>query len=74
MKNQNSRAYNFLKRGCGDRTFDAAAVTAINALNTDTGIDASTPLNDVLDIIRACEIRTRAVGTSSIGLASSTEN
>ena len=73
MKIQNSRAYNFLKRGCGDRTFDATAVAAIDALNTDTGIDASTKLNDVLDIIRDCEIRSKAVGPNSIGQATSVQ-
>ena len=68
-----SRAYNFLKRGCGDRVFDATAVAAIDALNTNTGINASTKLNDVLDIIRECEIRGRAVTSTSIGKASHTD-
>ena len=70
MKNQNSRAYNFLKRGCGDRTADATLVTALEGLT----IDTSLKLNDVLDLIRECEIRARAVGTASIGYASSTLN
>ena len=62
-----SRAYNFLKRGCGERTLDAAAVTAIGNLTVDTSLK----LNDLLDIIRECEIRGRAVGAASIGKASS---
>ena len=70
MKNQNSRAYNFLKRGCGDRTADAECLSEINALDSANPI----PLNDLLDIIRRCEIRARAVGTASIGYASSTLN
>ncbi len=70
MKNQNSRAYNFLKRGCGDRTADAALVTAIEGLTVDTSLK----LNDILDLVRECEIRYRAVGTASIGQASSTLN
>jgi len=70
MKNQNSRAYNFLKRGCGDRTADATLVSALTAL----AVDGSTPLNDILDLVRECEIRSREVGTSSIGYASSTLN
>ena len=68
MKNQNSRAYNFLKRGCGDRVLTAGAVTALAALTT-----ASTR-NDVLDIIRDLEIADRAVTSNSIGKASSTLN
>ena len=68
MKNQNSRAYNFLKRGCGDRTLTSAAVTALGALT------ASSTRNDVLDIIRDLEIADRAVGGNSIGGASSTLN
>ena len=72
MKNQNSRAYNFLRRGCGDRTADAALVTAINNLSgTDAGIATSTKLNDILDLVRECEIRNRAVSPNSIGGASS---
>jgi hypothetical protein len=67
MKNQNSRAYNFLKRGCGDRTADAALVTAIGGLTVDTSLK----LNDLLDLIRECEIRGRAVGSASIGGATS---
>jgi len=70
MKNQNSRAYNFLKRGCGDRTADAAFVTAIEGLS----VDASTPLNDILDLVRECEIRYREVAPNQIGQASSTLN
>ena len=70
MKNQNSRAYNLLKRGCGDRVADATLVTALETL----AVDSSTPLNDILDLVRECEIRARAVGTASIGYASSTLN
>ena len=70
MKNQNSRAYNFLKRGCGDRIVDATALAEINALDGSTPI----PLNDILDIIRECEIRNRAVGSASIGYAASVLN
>ena len=68
MKSQNSRAYNFLKRGCGDRTLTASAVTALGALT------ASSTRNDVLDIIRDLEIADRAVGSNSIGGATSTLN
>ena len=68
MKNQNSRAYNFLKRGCGDRVLTGAAVTALGALT------AASTRNDVLDIIRDLEIADRAVGSNSIGQASSTLN
>ena len=60
-----SRAYNFLKRGCGDRVLTAGAVTALAAVTT------ATTRNDVLDIIRDLEIADRAVGDSSIGGASS---
>jgi hypothetical protein len=70
MKNQNSRAYNFLKRGCGDRTADATLVTALDGLS----VDGSTKLNDILDLVRECEIRSRAVGTASIGSATSVLN
>ena len=70
MKNQNSRAYNFLKRGCGDRTADAALVTAL----TELAVDGSTKLNDILDLVRECEIRSRAVGTATIGYATSVLN
>ena len=70
MKNQNSRAYNFLKRGCGDRTADATLVSALTAL----AVDGSTPLNDILDLVRECEIRARAVGSASIGGATSVLN
>ena len=70
MKNQNSRAYNFLKRGCGDRTADAALVTALTGL----AVDASTPLNDILDLVRECEIRSREVGPATIGYATSVLN
>ena len=70
MKNQNSRAYNFLKRGCGDRTADAALVSALTTL----AVDGSTPLNDILDLVRECEIRARAVGSDSIGGATSVLN
>jgi hypothetical protein len=65
MKTQNSRAYNFLKRGCGDRTLDAASVAALGALT------AASTRNDVLDIIRDLEIADRAVGSNSIGKATS---
>ena len=68
MKNQNSRAYNFLKRGCGDRTLDTASVVALGALT------AASTRNDVLDIIRDLEIADRAVGANSFGGASSTLN
>ena len=67
MKNQNSRAYNFLKRGCGDRTADATLVSALTTL----AVDSSTPLNDILDLVREAEIRARAVGSASIGGATS---
>jgi len=70
MKDQNSRAYNFLKRGCGDRTADAALVTALTTL----AVDSSTKLNDILDLVRACEIRQRAVASATIGNATSTLN
>ena len=50
-----SRAYNFLKRGCGDRVLTAGAVTALTAVTT------ATTRNDVLDIIRDLEIADRAV-------------
>ena len=63
-----SRAYNFLKRGCGDRVLTAGAVTALAAVTT------STTRNDVLDIIRDLEIADRAVGDSSIGGATSVQN
>lgn len=63
-----SRAYNFLKRGCGTRTLTAGAVTALGALTT------SSTRNDVLDIIRDLEIADRAVSDNSIGGASSTLN
>ena len=68
MKNQNSRAYNFLKRGCGDRTLTSAAVSALGALTS------SSTRNDVLDIIRDLEIADRAVGSNSIGGATSSLN
>lgn len=61
----NSRAYNFLKRGCGDRTLTSAAVTALAALT------ASSTRNDVLDIIRDLEIADRDVTSNGIGKASS---
>ena len=70
MKDQNSRAYNFLKRGCGDRTADATLVTAIDGLTVDTSLK----LNDILDLVRACEIRQRAVGSATIGNATSSLN
>ena len=70
MKNQNSRAYNFLKRGCGDRILDETALSEINALDSANAI----PLNDILDIIRECEIRARAVGPATIGYATSVLN
>ena len=66
IKPQNSRAYNFLKRGCGDRTLDATAVAAITTL----AIDGSTKINDILDIIRESEVRGRAVTANGIGKAS----
>ena len=70
MKDQNSRAYNFLKRGCGDRTADATLVTAL----TNLSVDSATKLNDILDLVRACEIRQRAVGSATIGYATSSLN
>ncbi len=65
-----SRAYNFLKRGCGDRTADATLVAALTTL----AVDTDTPLNDILDLVRENEVRSRAVGANSIGYASSTLN
>ena len=70
MQNQNSRAYNFLKRGCGDRTADATLVSDLTALSVST----STKLNDILDLVRENEIRSRAVGSNSIGNATSSLN
>lgn len=70
MKNHNSRAYNFLKRGCGDRIADATCKSELNALDGTNDI----PLNDILDIIRDCELRGRAVGPATIGFATSTLN
>ena len=70
MKNQNSRAYNFLSRGCGDRTADSVLITALQ----EGDIDTSTPLNVILDMVRECEIRNRACGTASIGYATSILN
>ena len=70
MKNQNSRAYNFLKRGCGDRTADATLVSALTTL----AVDSSTKLNDILDLVRECEIRSREVGPATIGYATSVLN
>ena len=63
-----SRAYNFLKRGCGDRALTADAVTALGALT------AASTRNDVLDIIRDLEIADRAAGTNSFGGATSVDN
>lgn len=63
-----SRAYNFLKRGCGDRALTAAAVTALTAVTT------ATTRNDVLDIIRDLEIADREVASQTIGSASSVRN
>ena len=65
-----SRAYNFLKRGCGERTLDAQGVTDLSALT----IDTSLALNDILDIVREVEVRGRAVTSNSIGLASHTDS
>ena len=65
-----SRAYNFLKRGCGDRVADATLVSALTTL----AVDTSTPLNDILDLVREAEIRARAVGANSIGGATSSLN
>ena len=65
-----SRAYNFLKRGCGERTADATLVSDLTTL----AVSTATPLNDILDLVRAAEIRARAVGANSIGGASSTLN
>ena len=63
-----SRAYNFLKRGCGDRVLTAGAVTALASVTT------ATTRNDVLDIIRDLEIADRAVTDNSIGGATSSLN
>ena len=63
-----SRAYNFLKRGCGDRVLTSAAVTTLGNLTT------SSTRNDALDIIRNLEIADRAVGANSIGGATSSLN
>ena len=60
-----SRAYNFLKRGCGDRALTADAVTALSAVTT------ATTRNDVLDIIRDLEIADREVAPNKIGFAES---
>ena len=65
-----SRAYNFLKRGCGDRTADATLVADLTTL----AVDTDTPLNDILDLVRENEVRSRAVGANSIGFATSTLN
>ncbi len=62
-----SRAYNFLKRGCGDRTADATLVSDLTAL----AVDTDTPLNDILDLVRENEVRSRAVTGTSFGGASS---
>ncbi len=70
MQNQNSRAYNFLKRGCGDRVADATLVSDLTTL----AVSTSTKLNDILDLVRENEVRSRAVGANSIGNASSTLN
>lgn len=64
-----SRAYNFLKRGCGDRTADSQFVSGLTAL----AVNTNTPLNDILDLVRDAEIRGRAVTNNSIGKASSTQ-
>lgn len=63
-----SRAYNFLKRGCGDRALTAGAVTALAAVTT------ATTRNDVLDIIRDLEIADREVASQTIGFATSVRN
>jgi len=63
-----SRAYNFLKRGCGERTLTSASVTALGALT------AASTRNDVLDIIRDLEIADRGVSSNSIGGATSVDN
>lgn len=65
----NSRLYPYFSRGCGTRTLDATAVAALAALNTNAGPSTATTINEVLDILEANEIRGRAVGTDSIGLA-----
>ena len=70
MKNQNSRAYNFLSRGCGDRTVDSTLLSALLS----GGVGTSTPLNVILDLVRECEIRNRTCGTASIGYANSILN
>ena len=63
-----SRAYNFLKRGCSERTLTSASVTALGALT------AASTRNDVLDIIRDLEIADREVSGNSIGGATSVDN
>ena len=71
----NSCAYNFLKRGCGDRAADATLVSAINDFaGSGAGISTSTKLNDILDLVRDCEIRSKAVGANATGHASSVLN
>ena len=65
-----SRAYNFLKRGCGPRTADQSFVNQLTSLSVDT----DTPLNDVLDLVRDCEIRWRKVAVKRFGQATSTQN
>lgn len=65
-----SRAYNFLKRGCGERTADATLVADLTTL----AVSTATPLNDILDLVRENEIRSRAVTDNSIGGATSSLN
>lgn len=67
MKIQNSRDYTFLSRGCGDRVADATLVSALTSLDVSTATD----LNSILDLVRACEVRYRAVSNNSIGFATS---
>ena len=70
MKLQNSRDYTFLSRGCGDRVADATLVSALETLDVTTATD----LNSILDLVRECEVRYRAVTNNSIGFATSVLN
>ena len=60
-----SRAYNFLKRGCGDRALTADDDPSL------AQVTPPTKSKNVLDIIRDLAIADRAVGTASIGGATS---
>jgi hypothetical protein len=67
MKVQNSRDYTFLSCGCGDRVVDATMLADLTSLDVTTATD----LNSILDLVRACEVRYRAVSNNSIGFATS---